>query len=72
RTVPNAPDGTFDLDKAETLIRSEDVHYPVSRVLVIENTHNKAGGKKKLINWFKYMALNSTAMPRESLMHPYP
>uniref|UniRef100_A0A0K2SWK1 Aromatic amino acid beta-eliminating lyase/threonine aldolase domain-containing protein n=1 Tax=Lepeophtheirus salmonis TaxID=72036 RepID=A0A0K2SWK1_LEPSM len=53
RTLPNAPDGTFDLQLAESLIRCDDIHYPVSKVLVIENTHNKCGGKSLPLAWIQ-------------------
>jgi len=36
--------GCMDLDAAERLVRPDDVHYPVTRVLSLENTHNYAGG----------------------------
>lgn len=36
--------GQFDPDDIEATIRPLDEHFPVSRVLVIENTMNKAGG----------------------------
>lgn len=36
--------GQFDPEDLDHAIRANDEHYPVSRVLVIENTMNKAGG----------------------------
>jgi threonine aldolase len=36
--------GVFDADQVEAAIRVEDVHYPVSRLVIIENTHNRGGG----------------------------
>lgn len=42
--VPNQPDGTIALDKLEESIRSDDPHFPVTRLICIENTHNRCGG----------------------------
>ncbi len=44
-TVPNQKDGTLRLADVEGAIRSTtNVHYPHSRLIVIENTHNRMGG----------------------------
>jgi threonine aldolase len=44
RPVPNQPDGTLDLADVEAAIRAENVHYPRSRLICLENTHNRCGG----------------------------
>ena len=44
RTVPNQPDGTLKLDDIHAAIRSDDVHHPISRLVVLENTQNRCGG----------------------------
>ncbi len=44
RTVPNRPDGTIDLQAIEAAVRADDVHFPRSRLLVLENTHNRCNG----------------------------
>jgi threonine aldolase len=44
RTVPNRPDGTMDLAALEAAVRPNDVHFPRSRLIVIENTHNRCCG----------------------------
>jgi threonine aldolase len=45
RTVPNQPDGTLDLDDVEGAIRNpNDAHFPRSRLICLENTHNRCGG----------------------------
>jgi threonine aldolase len=44
RTVPNEPDGTIALTHIEAAIRHEDLHYPPTRLLCLENTHNRCGG----------------------------
>ncbi|XP_034564620.1 probable low-specificity L-threonine aldolase 2 [Notolabrus celidotus] len=46
-TVTTLPDGTFDLDQMESKIRHgyPDPHYPRSRLVCVENTHNIQGGR---------------------------
>jgi threonine aldolase len=45
RTVPNQADGTLDLNDLEAAIRDpENPHYPRSRLICLENTHNRCGG----------------------------
>ena len=36
--------GVFDAEQVEAAIRVEDAHYPVSRLVIVENTHNRGGG----------------------------
>jgi threonine aldolase len=36
--------GVFDAAQVEAAIRIDDVHFPVSRLVVVENTHNRGGG----------------------------
>ncbi|BFI28388.1 threonine aldolase [Marchantia polymorpha subsp. ruderalis] len=43
--VPNEVDGTMDLRKVEAAIRPNDEHFPISRLICIENTHNRCGGR---------------------------
>jgi threonine aldolase len=42
--LPNQPDGTLDLDDIAAAIRPDDPHYPVTRAIALENTHNRMGG----------------------------
>lgn len=42
--LPNQPDGTLDIQDIRSAIRSDDAHFPVSRLIVLENTHNRCGG----------------------------
>lgn len=44
RTVPNQPDGKILLEEIEAAIRPEDVHFPRTRLIVLENTHNRCYG----------------------------
>lgn len=43
-TVPNRDDGTLPLDALESAIRHSDLHYPPTRVICLENTHNYCFG----------------------------
>lgn len=42
--IPNQPDGTLALEDIRNGIRSEDAHHPISRLVALENTHNRCGG----------------------------
>ena len=44
RTIPNQPDGTLSLAAIEAAINPDDDHYPISRLICLENTHNRCGG----------------------------
>ncbi|XP_014907765.1 threonine aldolase 1 [Poecilia latipinna] len=46
-TVTTRPDGTFDLKQLESKIRHgyPDPHYPRTRLICVENTHNIQGGR---------------------------
>ena len=40
----NQPDGTLDLSEVEEAIRPDDPHDPITRLVALENTHNRCGG----------------------------
>ncbi|MFQ5856088.1 MAG: low-specificity L-threonine aldolase [Anaerolineae bacterium] len=44
RTVLNQADGTLNLDDIEAAIRGDNTHYPRTRLICLENTHNRCGG----------------------------
>lgn len=44
QTIQNQPDGTLVLEEIRSAIKSDDAHFPISRLLVLENTHNRCGG----------------------------
>lgn len=44
RTVPNHTDGSLDLGAVEAAVRGDDIHFPPSRLLILENTHNRCSG----------------------------
>jgi threonine aldolase len=43
-TIPNLDDGTLPLGTLESAIRHSDLHYPPTRVICVENTHNYCFG----------------------------
>lgn len=43
-TLANQANGTIALGDIEAAIRPDDVHQPPSRLLILENTHNRCGG----------------------------
>ncbi|MEE4194165.1 MAG: GntG family PLP-dependent aldolase, partial [Anaerolineae bacterium] len=43
-TIPNQRDGTLALADIEAAIRPDDIHAPISKLLIIENTQNACGG----------------------------
>lgn len=44
RTIPTMDDGTLAIDDIEAAVRGDDVHYPRSSLVCLENTHNRRGG----------------------------
>jgi threonine aldolase len=44
RTLPNENDGSIPIQRMRDAIRTEDVHYPITRLISLENTHNVCGG----------------------------
>jgi len=42
--LPNQIDGTLNLEAIRGAIRSEDAHFPPTRLIALENTHNRCGG----------------------------
>jgi threonine aldolase len=43
-TVPNQADGTLLIEDIQRAVRADDAHFPFSRLLILENTHNRCGG----------------------------
>ncbi|XP_070580662.1 uncharacterized protein [Ptychodera flava] len=53
RSLTNLPDGTFDIKEAEEKIRTDDVHLPITKLICLENTHNKCGGRSLPMSFLK-------------------
>lgn len=45
RAVPNNNDGSIDIDMLERSIRANNVHFPTTDLITIEDTHNVCGGR---------------------------
>ena len=45
RPIHTNEDGTLDLDEIEASIRADNEHYPVTKLVCIENTHGYSGGR---------------------------
>jgi threonine aldolase len=43
-TIPNQSDGTLRLEDIENAVRPDNVHFPVTRLVLLENTHNRCNG----------------------------
>lgn len=44
RTLPNDKGGRLDLNDIERTVRGKNIHFPVTTLLCLENTHNRCGG----------------------------
>ena len=44
RTLPNQPDGKLDLGDINVAIRGDNIHFPRTRLIILENTHNGCNG----------------------------
>ena len=42
--LPNQPDGSLALGDIAGAIRADDPHQPITRLIALENTHNRCGG----------------------------
>ncbi len=42
--IPNHPDGTLSISDIENAVRADNIHFPKSKLLILENTHNRCGG----------------------------
>jgi threonine aldolase len=42
--LSNQPDGSLAFDEIASAIREDDVHHPISKLVILENTQNSCGG----------------------------
>ena len=49
--LPNQPDGSIALSDIEAAIRSDDPHQPITRLIALENTHNRCGGTYQSVEY---------------------
>jgi threonine aldolase len=55
-TIPNQPDGTLRLEDIAGAVRGDDVHFPVSRLVILENTQNRCGGVALSVDYTRQVA----------------
>lgn len=53
RAVPNLADGTMDINKIKAAIRDDDIHEPITRLIILEQTHNACGGRVISLDYMK-------------------
>ena len=54
--LPNQPDGSIALSDIEGAIRSDDPHQPITRLIALENTHNRCGGTYQSVEYTRQVA----------------
>lgn len=53
RPIPNQPDGTLDLQQIEMAIRPDNIHFPRTRLIALENTHNRCYGAPLTVEYMR-------------------
>ena len=43
--INTAPDGSLAIEDIEAAIKPDDYHFPITKLISVENTHNATGGK---------------------------
>jgi len=56
RPIPNQPDGTLRLGDIEAAIRPDNVHFPRTRLICLENTHNRCSGAALTVEYTNEVA----------------
>jgi threonine aldolase len=54
--LPDQPDGSLALADIEAAIRSDDSHEPITRLICLENTHNRCGGTYQSAEYSRQVA----------------
>jgi threonine aldolase len=54
--IANQADGSLALDDIEEAIRRDDPHEPVTRLITLENTHNRCGGTYQTVEYTRQVA----------------
>jgi threonine aldolase len=54
--ILNQPDGTLALGDIEAAIRPDDAHFPPTRLIALENTHNRCGGAALTVAYTRSVA----------------
>jgi threonine aldolase len=67
RPLPNLHDGKIDLDQIRAAIREDNEHFPITRLICLENTHNRCGGHALSVKYVDQVA--EIANERELSIH---
>jgi threonine aldolase len=67
RALPNQPDGTLALADIQNAIRGDNVHWPRTRLIALENTHNACNGSPLMPEYHK--AVSDLAHARNLRIH---
>ncbi len=65
RIIPNQPDGKLNLEDIEAAIRPDNIHFPVTRVIALENTHNRCNGSPLDAEYMQSAGKIATCRARE-------
>lgn len=55
-TISNQADGSLLLSDIEDAIRPDDIHDPITKMIILENTHNRCGGTVLSVEYTKQVA----------------
>lgn len=56
RQLENQPDGSLRLEDIRDAIRPDDAHFPITRLICLENTHNRCGGTYQTVEYTRQAA----------------
>ncbi len=56
RTVPNQSDGTLAFHDIEAAIRTDNIHFPRTKLIALENTHNRCNGNPLDVDYMNSVA----------------
>jgi threonine aldolase len=66
-TIPNQPDGTLTPEDILAAIRADDAHMPHTRLIALENTHNRCGGASLSVEYTQ--SIGELAKENDLLLH---
>lgn len=66
-TIPNQPDGTLAQEDILAAIRGDDAHMPPTRLITLENTHNRCGGAALSVEYTQ--SIGELAKEHDLLLH---
>jgi threonine aldolase len=56
RTIPNQPDGSLAFHDIEAAVRTDDIHFPRTKLIALENTHNRCNGNPIAVDYMNSVA----------------